>query len=181
MAKAPRTVIGINPGSRYVGYAVIRDGDLREWGVKAFLAKNSQKKFERTKKPIIELIGLYEPTVLSMKETHPSRRSPYLNKLVITLKSIGRSRKIPIFEYDIETLREQCAGNEMITNKKKLAEAMAAEFPALNNDLAQEKKHKRPYHVIMFEAVALAAAGYRKLDGYRRSETIKDIEPAAAL
>jgi Holliday junction resolvasome RuvABC endonuclease subunit len=181
MAKDRRTVIGISPGSRHTGFAVIRNGDLREWGVKVLHGKRSQKKLEYTKQLIVELIDLYDPAALSIKELHPSRRSPYLRALVSAFKAVARNRKIPIFEYGIESLKEESAATENINNKLKLAEIMTAKYPVLFRELNEERSHKIPYRVRMFEAVALADAGSRKLGGHRQTEIAKDIRPVAAL
>jgi Holliday junction resolvasome RuvABC endonuclease subunit len=164
MANEHQTVIGINPGSRYLGVAVIRDGDLREWNVKVFKRKRTQKKLQSAEKILLELIDLYDPTALSIKVLHPSRRSKYLEEMVVMLKNIARTHRIRVVQYAIEDLKEDSSGPEVINNKRKLTETITAKYPALFHDLNRERGHRNPYHVRMFEAVSLASACYRKLE-----------------
>jgi len=70
-------------------------------------------------------------------------------------------KKIKIYEYSIKEL-EEILLNEGKHNKKTLAEKMVSDYPFLIHELEKEKSHKNPYHLRMFEAVALGAACFQE-------------------
>jgi hypothetical protein len=49
-------------------------------------------------------------------------------------------------------------------NKRKLAELLAAMYPALVYDFQREAENRNPYRVRMFEAVALAAVCWQEIE-----------------
>ena len=76
MHNKTKTILGINPGTRYLGFAVFCGPELRDWGVKVATGPCSRQKMEKLKKIVLGLIGQYKPEVLAIKKLHPSRSSP---------------------------------------------------------------------------------------------------------
>ncbi len=59
MHKKPLTVLGINPGSRYLGIAVFQGPELREWRVKVIKGKGLKERIEKVKEIVSSFIELY--------------------------------------------------------------------------------------------------------------------------
>jgi Holliday junction resolvasome RuvABC endonuclease subunit len=163
MPKGPLKIIGINPGTRYLGIAVFQGPELVDWRIKALKGEWSKEKMKRATEIISDFIERYEPGVLAIKKLHPSRRSSNLARLVAKIKEFSKRKGLKVFQYSIKDLEDFFIQEEKL-NKKNLAEAIVSENPALFHELQEEKSHKNPYYIRVFEAVALASACFYQLD-----------------
>ena len=163
MTKEPLKIIGINPGTRYLGIAVFQGPELLDWRIKTFKGKWSNAKIEKILGAISEIFELYEPDALAIKKLHPSRRSESLTMLVVKIKKQTRRKGLKVYQYSIKEL-EDFFVKEGKLNKKNLAEAVVSTYPVLSNELNKEKRHKNPYHVRAVEAIALASICFGELD-----------------
>jgi len=165
MPKEPLKIIGINPGTRYLGIAVLQGPELRDWRVKVLKGKWSKEKMKKAVEIISEFIDRYEPNVLAIKKLHPSRRSQNLAQLVDRIKEFSRRKGLKVFQYSIKDVEEFFIEEDKL-NKKNLAEAIVLENPALFHELQKEKAHKNSYYIRVFEAVALGSRCFHQLDNH---------------
>jgi len=163
MTKRPLKIIGINPGTRYLGIAVFQESELMDWRIKVLKGKWSKEKMKRALKIISDFIERYEPCVLAIKKLHSSRRSQNLARLVARIKEFSKRKGLKFYQYSIKDLEEFFIREDKL-NKKNLAEVIVSENPALFHELQKEKNHKNPYHIRMIEAVALASICRSQLD-----------------
>ena len=163
MAKRPITILGINPGSRYIGMAVFRGPELRDWRVKVIKGKWSKEKMKKLMTIVSDLIERYRPRALAIKKLHPSRTSPDLDRLVARVKALSQRKGIRVCEYSIGELEAFFCPWER-TSKRRMAEVIASQYPIVLPELTKEKGNKNPYHLRMFEAVALGARCFFYLD-----------------
>lgn len=154
--------MGINPGTRYLGLAVLHGSDLLDWRVKTFRGKWTKEKAKRILEIISEKIKLYEINNISLKKLHPSRRSRNLAKLVNKIKELARRRIIKIYQYSIKEI-EKLSIEDKKLNKRNLIEAIVNRYPILHHDLNKEKILKNSYYFRIFEAVALASTSSKGL------------------
>ena len=161
MIKEFLRIIGINPGTRYLGLAVFQDRSLVDWRIKRLDGKWSKKKVDKAIDAISEYIELYRLNTIALKKLHPSHSSKNLRLLVSRIKALAQRKKIKVCQYSIKELEEFLL-NEERHNKKALAEKMVSDYPCLIHELEKEKAHKNPYHLRMFEAVALGTACFHK-------------------
>ena len=162
MLKEPLRIIGINPGTRYLGLAVFQDRSLFDWRIKLLEGKWSKKKIDKAIDIISEYIELYDLNTIALKKLHPAHSSKNLRLLVSRIKALARRRKIRVYQYSVKEI-EKILLEDAKNNKKNLAEKMVSDYPCLVHELEKEKAHKNPYHLRMFEAVALGAASIYKL------------------
>jgi Holliday junction resolvasome RuvABC endonuclease subunit len=162
MLKESLRIIGINPGTRYLGLAIFQDWNLVDWRIRTLDGKWSSKKIEKTIRTINEYIELYDLKAVALKKLHPARSSKNLRKLVDRIKSLAARKRIRIFRYSIKELEAIFLAEER-HNKKSLAQKMASDYPFLVHELERENTHKNPYRMKMFEAVALGAACFQKV------------------
>jgi Holliday junction resolvasome RuvABC endonuclease subunit len=163
MSKKPLKIIGINPGSKYLGIATFQGSDLRYWGIKVLKGKWSKGKMEKAKEIISDLIERYDPNILAIKKFHPSRSSKKLNQLVAKIKEFSKRNGLRVYEYSVKDLEKFFSPEEKI-NKRKIAELVASEYPFLFPMLEKEKRNKNLYAIRMFEAIALGIRCFNKLD-----------------
>jgi len=163
MVKESLKIIGINPGTRYLGIALFQGPELWDWRIKVFEGRWTKAKMEKIKETILGFIKRYEPNFIAIKRLHPSRSSPNLKKLVAKIKEMSRRKGLKICQYSINDLEGFFNPEEKI-NKKSLAEVLASEYPVLSHEFSKEKSNKNAYHIRMFEAVALGAVCFHQLD-----------------
>ena len=172
MLKNPITIIGINPGARYLGLAVFVGPELREWRIKAFNGTWSPAKMKKIERMFTRYLDRYKPNAIAMKKLHPSRSSSRLNRLVDVVKRIAKQKRIKLREYPVCEVESSLSNGETI-NKKKMAELVALQNPVLLHEFKREGMHKNPYHIRMFEAVALAMKGFYEEDSEKPSKPKK--------
>jgi Holliday junction resolvasome RuvABC endonuclease subunit len=162
MAREPKRILGINPGTRYLGLAIFDGSNLLDWRIKTFIGKWTKEKAVRILDIIREQIELYDINEIAIKKLHPSRSHKNLKLLVSRMIVLGKKARIKIQRHSIKELeRFFIADGKM--NKRNLIEEMAKLYPVLHYDLMIELGHKNHYNIRMFEAVALAATHYQKM------------------
>jgi Holliday junction resolvasome RuvABC endonuclease subunit len=166
MGNKPITILGINPGTRYLGIAVFHGAELRDWRVKVMKGKWSKEKLVKISSMIADFIERLQPDVLAIKKLHPSRSSKNIDKLIEELKMFADTKKIPVYEYPIKFI-EAFLWPARKVNKRQLAELMADKFSMLFSEWEKEKNGKNSYYMRMFEAVFVAYACFRQLDRHR--------------
>jgi hypothetical protein len=164
METKTQTILGINQGTRYMGLAVISGTALRDWKVKTLKGKWSRAKLKHALRMIGGLLNHYQPSAIAMKRLAPCRSSRSLQTLTANIRKVAKAKRIKTFEFSISDLRRHHSGEEMIRNKKQLAEVLATQYPDLYFELEKEKRNRNPYYMRMFEAVALAAMLSDKID-----------------
>lgn len=150
------TVLGINPGAKYLGIAVFHGSELRDWRIKAVNGKWSDAKMVKMHDIITSLIRQHEPQAIAIKKLNPSRSSKQLDRLVDMITEIAWAEKIEVYKYSIEDMKKYFSREKKL-NKKQLAEIIASIYPILFHELNSERNHLNPYHIRMFEAVGLGA------------------------
>ena len=161
MRKEPLRILGINPGTKYLGLAVFQNRSLFDWRVKRLDGKWSKDKIDKAIGVISDHVDLYDLNTVALKELHPARSSKNLRLLVSRINVLARQKKLRISQFSIKEL-EKFLLEEVKYNKKNLAEKMAVDYPCLIHELEKENTNKNSYNQRTFEAVALGAACFQK-------------------
>lgn len=163
MPKEPPTILAINPGTRYLGFAAFRGPELLDWGVRVIRAKTSRGTLRVAATILNEAIDRFQPDTLAIKQLHRSRSSASLNSLTGTMKKLCRRRKLHVCQYSIGQLKQALCPEEP-ANKRRLAEHVVAAYPVLTHELQREQANLNPYYIRVFEAVALGMICYEALE-----------------
>jgi len=154
MIREPLKILGINPGTRYLGFAVLYGQELMDWRVKTFRGKWTKEKAERIIEIISEQIELYDINTIAMKRLHPARTSKNLKLLVSKITALARRKRMKVKSHSINELERFILAEEK-PNKRNLAEKIIKEYPMLVHELNKEKSRKYSYYMRAIEAVAL--------------------------
>ncbi len=150
-----RVILGISPGTRVVGLALIRNGELVEWKVKTFKEKWSWEKRKQILSTIGRICQYHSVTVLVLKKVDPLRSSRELDKLIIGILRQAKRNHIKTMRYSLADL-----DYDLRTGKKQTKDNVASQVTEKRPELRKEYLHARncnkEYHMKMFEAVALA-------------------------
>ncbi len=111
---------------------------------------------------ISEHAEVHELNTLAIKKLHPSHSSKNLGLVVSRIKALARRKKLKVNQLSIRELEQLFLAGAKL-NKRNLAEKMVSEYPFLVHEFEKEKARRNPYHLRMFEAVALGAASFHKL------------------
>jgi Holliday junction resolvasome RuvABC endonuclease subunit len=148
-------IIGINPGTRYIGFAIFQGSDLIDWGIKNLPDRWSRDKLKIAMGFISDMIGHNEIDILSIKKLHPSRSSHSLNQLANKIKELAKRKRIKVHQYSIEDMKAFFHSERI--NKRQLSEMVTSDYPVLHYELEKEKAIMNPYYIRMFEAEALGS------------------------
>ena len=163
MKKKEVNILAVNPGTKYVGLAVFHGPDLVYWGIKVLKGKWSKEKMKCVEKTLLGLIDQHSVTTLVIKKVDSSRTSRNLDALVESIEQCAEKRKLKVCPYTLSELKKFLAlGNRI--NKMEIAGLAVARYQFLIHQLERERKHKHPYFVRMFEAIAAGILAFNHLD-----------------
>lgn len=154
MAMPPVRILAINPGSRYVGFAVFHDGDIRDWGVKVLPSGNPAAKKKAFRDLVLKVVRTHSIDSLILKSLHPARSSDTLDSLVREIIVIAKAQKLIVRRYSVDEVKSALSSSAK-TNRRGLMEIVAGRFPFLYSECERERKSRNAYRIRMFEAVAL--------------------------
>lgn len=146
------TILGISPGTRCVGLALLKNGELSKWQVKTYKGSTTPEKLHATLEHIEEIIAAHLVQCVACKVPHPGRSSQQLEEIIKQVKEIAAKYAIECKIYSIEDLRSFF--KMKFENKYMLAENVTAAFPQLAPLLLRERRNKHRYHIRTFEAIA---------------------------
>jgi Holliday junction resolvasome RuvABC endonuclease subunit len=152
MAKA---ILGISPGTRIIGLAIIQKGELVEWKVMTFKQMWSADKRKAILVTIDKLCDYHGIQVLVIKKVDPLRSSPDLDSLVAAIVRQAERRPIKVKLYSLSDLDYNIQTDKKQT-KEGIREQVANRHPELKNDYLKERNNRREYYTKMFEAIAMA-------------------------
>ena len=161
--KTTSTILGISPGTRTMGLALARDGELIDWRVKTFNGFWSESKLKtivHVLKTHIEDTGV---TAVALKKPDVFRSSSGLELLISELKALCHRYQIPVSMFSLKTLKEQYSKEKGFT-KAAMIKRVASQFPALYADYNKEQRNRFKYYTKMFEAIAATRIGIHSLE-----------------
>ena len=160
------TILAVNPGTKHLGLAVFEASDLVYWAIRVLKGKWSGKKLADSETVLETLIDHYDVGMLVLKKLDSSRTSGNLDCLVRSIIKLAKKKGIRLCFYTIGDIKK-CLAVGMKTNKMVLAGIVTARYPFLAHELEREKRHKHPYFVRMFEAIAAGVVTYNRLKHQR--------------
>lgn len=157
MDKNSSTILAVNPGSRYVGLALFKDDDLRDWRVSSLGKGTLERRKDGFRKLLSSFVDRYGIKRLVLKKVGPARSSGMLDGLVQTARHYAKEEGIGIAEIPLETI-EGVLIKEGRRNKRMLMETVATRYTFLLPSVESQKQSRNPYLIRMFEAVAVGLA-----------------------
>ncbi len=157
MPKKNKRVLAIDPGTKYMGIALLDNGALIHCGVKVIRNRRSPHEILWScRKIILRLIKDFQPQVLVVEKTFfaQNKNTALLNVLVDEIRNIGRRKGLQVLGFAPSTMKKRICGNGR-ASKEEVARVIVSRFPELKVFLTQDRKWKERYHQNMFDAVAL--------------------------
>lgn len=169
-----QTILGIDPGTKEMGLAVLRGRELLAYGVRTL--RNGEKPYD--------LIGQARRTVLSTIEKHapqivaieaplmlPTKRAALMSVIAQELRGRTEELSIEVVELSPNAIREAVVGNPRATKIEVAETLVRGGFDQLRTLVPRRPARSalglRPrdkYWLHMFDALALAIATQRTTD-----------------
>jgi Holliday junction resolvasome RuvABC endonuclease subunit len=163
----PQTILGIDPGTREMGIAVLRDGELIAKGV--YTLRNGERPHDvigQVKRIVLSCIAEHAPGIVGIEAPLPlpTKRAAVLSVIAQELRARSRELRIAVVELSPREVRRRVVGNPFAT-KLDVARALAKLFPEIRSLVPQPPKRAvlglRPrdrYWLHVFDALAVATA-----------------------
>ena len=157
MSNNSETTLGISLGGRYFGYAILKLGDLVDWGNKTFKGAWSDSKLLAMIWTIEKIIDRYEITQINVKVPPFVDRYSALKQLSDGIRELATDKEIDIKIYTLKELKYISKENEKLT-KRKLLTQIAMKYPYVSHEFL-DNDQKQPYYAKTLEAIAMAELG----------------------
>jgi len=163
-----KTILGIDPGTKEMGLAVLRGPELLYFGVRTL--RNGTRPHDvigQARRIVLAMIEKHQPDVVSIEEplVLPTKRAAVLSVIAQELRGRAEEMNLQVIELSPSAIRERVTGNPGAT-KIDVAEALVSGgFEQLRGLIP--KRPVRPalglqprdkYWLHMFDAVALVQA-----------------------
>jgi Holliday junction resolvasome RuvABC endonuclease subunit len=161
-SKETSTILAIDPGTRYIGIAVMDGDELVYHGVKTLRRRSSPHgSLSQIQAYTQRLIRDFRPSLLVIERAFMvrSRTAGLLNVIVDEIRTIGVSHGLTVRTLAPSTVRKRLCGNGRAT-KRDVARVIAARYPELKVYIGLNRKWKERFHGNMFDAIGLALANY---------------------
>ena len=165
-----KTILSIDPGTKYWGVSILRGEKIEAPMVKVLSTKGSpRKRLEEVKKIFSSLIEDYRPDILVIEKPFFfwSKQSKFLDVLVEEIKCLAKKAKMKIYEFSPRTVRKIVCKNGN-SSKQDIAKIICSIYPELKIYLNQTTKTKERYWGHMFDAVGLGVCYLMKQERYRK-------------
>jgi len=159
--EASTAILGVSPGTRTMGLAVLRRGELIEWRVKTFKGNWSKEKRDYILGTIKRMCDYFQVTAIAVKKVDPLRSSTPLNVLTAHLIAHAQRNGMPIAAYSLPEL-SALSGAKQRNMHGAIAELTLDAYPEVRREYLKEKNNKRKYYFKMFEAILCAHMSHRK-------------------
>lgn len=167
-----KTILGIDPGTKEMGLAVIRGPKLLSYGVRTL--RNGTRPHDvigQARRFVLAEIAKHAPQVVAIEEPFnlPTKRAHLLNVISDELRERAVELGLAVVELSPAAIRDKVVGNPYAT-KIHVAERLAnGDFGQLRELVPKRPKRAalglRPrdkYWLHMFDALALAVAANRR-------------------
>jgi Holliday junction resolvasome RuvABC endonuclease subunit len=160
-----KTIIAIDPGTRYWGVSIFKGRDRVLSIVKTFSTKGSAKhRQQEAKLAFLSIFDKYVPDILVIEKPFVfwSKQSKLLNKIIEELKTSAKKKGMKVCEYSTKTVRKVVCNDED-ASKKDLAKNICLVHPEMKAFFKQDKSSKDVYWGHVFDSVGLGICYLRIL------------------
>jgi Holliday junction resolvasome RuvABC endonuclease subunit len=160
-------ILGLDPGTRFLGAAVVRGRELLDFGVHTL--RNGERPYDvigQARRVVLGYIERHGPEVVAIEKPYPiaTRRGAVLSTIAQELHERSKELGLCVRELTPEEVRQAVTGDPRST-KYQVAQKLAGEFPQLQPLVPEKPKMpalwltaKERYWLHMFDALALAVA-----------------------
>lgn len=150
-----KTILGIDPGTRFVGIAVLQSGRLRHYQVRSFHGPWSLRKLKAIIRNLEEIRERYDITHIGVKipDTFPVAKG--FNQLIGSFNVAWGNTPIKLLYYPYSEIKaHHCTDDKPDT--AMLMHVILRRHPELMTEYLKEQQNEDAYYYKIFTAVAVA-------------------------
>jgi len=155
MRTTQHILLGISPGTRIIGIALWKQGQLQDARIKSFTGSWTESKLKDILFAMQNIITDNDTTTIAIKKPASVRSSPALTKLVSEPIILAKRKKIAVHTYSFNELKQFYSDDRTFT-KADLIKAVAMKYPELRTAYNREQSNHNRYYTKMFEAITAA-------------------------
>ena len=152
---ATEAILGISPGTRSIGVAVIRDGRLQHWRIHSFPGPWSNKKLRYIQNTLVRYMVRFDVSVMAIKVPDKFPNSTGYNQLIGGINVICERRQILSNYYTLKDLKIEFSGGTQ-ASRNELLKDIVGKYPELLPEFRKENENANSYFFRLFEAVGVA-------------------------
>lgn len=175
--KEPR-VVGIDPGTRLTGVAVLEGDDLIYYAVKELRRMRPVYQLTRATGDVVRrLIEQFEPDLIAYETSYYVQQtaSVLLQEQEREIRRYAKAAGVAVAGYSPLYVRQQLCADAYVT-KHMVAKVLLKRFPELARYRTNQTPRSERYWLNMFDALAVAVVAAREL---RRDSNASGDEPDA--
>jgi Holliday junction resolvasome RuvABC endonuclease subunit len=168
-SKQPIRILAIDPGTRFMGVAVLENDDLIYATVKLVRDKKMSRTeiLKKAKTIIADLILDYDPQILAVEKAFfvQSKESSLLTFLTDQIKHLGKKEGLRVYSYSPTTARKYICHKGRATKMKAALTIATDYYPWLYRFYEKDFEKswwEDTYWTNMFDAIALGLTCYLK-------------------
>jgi Holliday junction resolvasome RuvABC endonuclease subunit len=162
------TILGIDPGTKEMGLAVLRGSKLITFGVRTL--RNGTRPHDvigQARRIVLAAIAAHAPQVVAIEEPLmlPTKRAALMSVIVQELRARTEELNLGVVELSPSTIRERVAGNPRATKIEVANVLVGSGFDQLRGLIPKRPvraalgmRPRDKYWLHMFDALALAVA-----------------------
>jgi Holliday junction resolvasome RuvABC endonuclease subunit len=175
--KEPR-VLGIDPGTRFMGMAVVEGDDLLYYIVKELRRRRPEAQLiDSTRDVVADVIERFRPDVVAYETSYYVQQvsSALLGSQEREISSLGKTAGLKVVAYSPLYVRQQLCADAYVT-KQMVARVLLQRFPELARYRANQSPRSERYWLHMFDALAVAVVAVRE---FKRESSASGDGPTA--
>lgn len=174
-AKGTR-ILALDPGTLYMGVAVLEGERLLYYGVRTFCrARPAERLFRATRLVVGQLIEQYQPAILAYEHTFyvQQQASAMLHIQEREIARLGRAEKLKVIGLSPAQVRRMLCQDGRAT-KQQVADLLVRRFPEIAGYRHRGEARREKYWLNMFDAVAVAVVAGDASAGWNPNEALND-------
>ena len=149
-----QVTIGISPGSRHIGIAVINNSELITWRVHTFKGISSSSKQAAITSTLQKLFASYKIKAVTVKIPDVFPESVFFSQVLGIINILCEQKGKKAKYYTLSHIKRHHSSNEKVT-KAALIAFLTNKYPELRREYKKEQQNRTRYYVRVFEAVAV--------------------------
>lgn len=150
-------ILGIDPGARQIGVAVLRGDELLYYGVKT-IQKNKMPKFVpfSLEQTITKLVVEYKADCIALEKVISiQQRNSFVEVVYWQIKTIAQKHHYGLKEYNPGFVRNSIC-NKIKSTRQGTYYLIAKKYPELSRYLSVTRIWQKAYFAHLFDAIAVA-------------------------
>ncbi|OJW82310.1 MAG: hypothetical protein BGO69_17120 [Bacteroidetes bacterium 46-16] len=147
--------LGISPGSRHIGIAVLYNRELITWRVHTFRGKWSDAKRKAMLATLEKLFASYDIKAVAVKVPDKLPDSFSFGQVLGVINVLCERKGIKARYCRLSDIKRQFSSNGQVT-KASIVSYLVHKYPELTTEYRREERNQSKYYIRVFEALAVS-------------------------